>query len=107
MHAFYFRSVDEDFAERTWIGQAVQMFGIELERQQVTRRAIGVFLEVVGTKRGVDGVDITPQGAVFIEIWNTAQCSFDCLVHLCQFLQPLLLVDGRIEASLEQRENIP
>ncbi|MNY15279.1 hypothetical protein D3C86_1484830 [compost metagenome] len=107
MHTFDLGSVNEDFAEGAGVGQAIKMFGIELERQNVTRRAIGILLEVVGAQRCVDGVDVTSEGAVLIEIGNAAQCRFDCLVYLGEFLHPLLFLNRRIEAGLEQRENIP
>lgn len=65
------------------------------------------FLEVIGAQGCIDGVDVTPEGAVLIEIGNAAQGCFDCLMNFREFLQPLLLFDGWIEAGLEQRENIP
>ncbi|EKJ96134.1 hypothetical protein C241_09511 [Bradyrhizobium lupini HPC(L)] len=75
MHAFDLGSVNEDFAEGARIGQAVQMFGIEFECQNVTRRAVGIFLEVIGAQGCIDGVDVTPEGAVLIEIGNAAQAA--------------------------------
>ena len=77
VHALDFDAVDEDFAERPRLRQAVDEFRIELEGKHRLRRAVGIALEIVGAQRRIDDIDVAAQDRSSSRLGTAFSACFD------------------------------
>ena len=116
MNPLDLRGIDEDLAIGLGLRQLVDGSAVELESDIGLGPALRVGLVVVRSQRCLQGVEKTPQDAVFIQVRDGLQRRFDltrqCLFRLSRIrcagpLSPSRTSSGRIEAGLEQLRQLP
>ncbi len=94
MHAFHLDAVNEDFAERPRLGQAVDQFRIELEGQHGGRQPLLIPLEIIGPQRCLYSIHAAPQDPVLIKTRNAVQCLVETGLQLGKPTVPRLVLEA-------------
>ena len=102
MQALDARRIDEDLAERSRRGQAVDLGAVELDGERRAALAVAVALEGIGAHRGVDQIEDAPDDAVLVQRLRGLERGGDGLARLGD---GAFAVAGKAEVELgvEQR----
>ena len=104
MYALNLGAIDEDFAERARLRQALELTRIELESEVGTRIALRVALEIIGPEHRGDGVDEPPEYPVVVLARNVGEVLLDGDREALQTLLATDVAQIEIETGPEQFE---
>src|SRR5690606_10304880 len=82
MNTFHLHPEYEDFTEWTGGGQPLQPGRIQLEGQHRARCPFRVFLEIVGSQRCLDRIEVASQDLVLIKAWDGGQSGLNRLAAI-------------------------